>query len=538
MKTTLLYIRVSTDKQFEEGYSVAAQEKKLIDYCVSNKITKYEVLIEGGFTGKNTHRPKYEYAVNLINQDKVDRIIMFKLDRMFRNVRDTLAFIEDIAMPHNVSMVSLNENLDTSTPSGRFMITVYAGVAQMELSTMRLRMDAGALERAKSGLWRGGGNVNFGYSYDKDKGMLVPNEKAEIVKQVFRLYVDGHSTMEIARLFNFKYPDHIAKMLKRPIYAGYIVWNGEVYKGQHEPLVSEELFMEAQEVIKSKRWNSIGKHYYLLQNISHCGCCGAKLYYFPNSRKNRVYLRCYSSNNQQKYMQRSCDCAFGSKRVVPIENEIIKELFTLSLKHKTTELQDDSVNTEEILQKQKASLSQKLSRLYDLYAESGNEVLKKNIDTLIKEIESIENQIAKAIATGQQSKQSQKTKEVIDSIETAWPHATQQEKQQMIRILISKVVIDNEFVTVHWDKLLESEPFSFPVPPKLGRNSIATQLILFKEYGESIRKSITTERICPKCGDEEQQKHFDMNKQGTERLRCGKCKYKYTLVSEPCVNVS
>lgn len=474
-KITALYPRVSTDKQVDEGYSLSAQTKMLENYCRANSITNFEVYEEAGFSGFSTARPEFDRLMQDIHSGKIERIVVYKLDRLSRNLRDTLALIEDIIIPNNISLVSLNENLDTSTPHGRAMIAILATFAQMERDTIRMRFKFGAEERAKEGLWHGGGNVTFGYDYCIEKGTLVPNENAEKVKQAYQLYIQGHSTTEIATMLGFKYPDRVAKILKRPTYTGYILRNGELYKGQHEPLVSEEIFAQAQEQLKSRTWNRVGKHYYLLQNISVCGFCGAKIYYFPNSR-GKTYMRCYSRQSQQKYMKHADNCPFHAKRIAEIEKNLVRELF--ALQYKTDVSGSESLGKEDILKKQKAQMTQKLSRLYNLYAESENEILKGNIDSLLKEIEKIDLAISMSTEVAQKAKLTHKTQTIIDSIESAWDYMTAQEKQQTVRALVEKVIIDNDNVTIHFTQNVDSEPVSFAVPPLLRANSKLSREVL------------------------------------------------------------
>lgn len=152
-----LYIRVSTDAQFEEGYSVDAQLKMLEAHCVSRGISRYEPYIDGGYTGSNLDRPQIQRLIADAKAKRIDCVIVYKLDRLSRSQKDTLYLIEDVFLPHNVDFVSIRETLDTSTPYGRAMIGILSAFAQLERENIRERTRMGMKERVRNGLWMGGG---------------------------------------------------------------------------------------------------------------------------------------------------------------------------------------------------------------------------------------------------------------------------------------------------------------------------------------------------------------------------------------------
>ena len=115
-RISAIYIRVSTDAQREEGYSIDAQKEMLTAYCVSKGIKKYEYYIDGGFSGSNIERPELKRLIDDVKKGKIGCVLVYKLDRLSRSQKDTLYLIEDVFNPNNVDFVSLNESMDTSTP--------------------------------------------------------------------------------------------------------------------------------------------------------------------------------------------------------------------------------------------------------------------------------------------------------------------------------------------------------------------------------------------------------------------------------------
>ena len=109
-KISAIYIRVSTDAQREEGYSIDAQKEMLTAYCVSKGIKKYEYYIDGGFSGSNIERPELTRLIDDIKKGRINCVLVYKLDRLSRSQKDTLYLIEDVFNPNNVDFVSLNES--------------------------------------------------------------------------------------------------------------------------------------------------------------------------------------------------------------------------------------------------------------------------------------------------------------------------------------------------------------------------------------------------------------------------------------------
>lgn len=114
----VLYIRVSTEAQAEEGYSIGAQQERLEAYCRAMGWENYQLYTDPGFSGSNLNRPQMQRLIADVQAGKVSAVAVYKLDRLYRSQKDALYLIEDVFIPHNVAFVSLNENIDTGTPYG------------------------------------------------------------------------------------------------------------------------------------------------------------------------------------------------------------------------------------------------------------------------------------------------------------------------------------------------------------------------------------------------------------------------------------
>lgn len=124
LQKTALYIRVSTQEQALEGYSIDAHTDRLTSYCRAKGWGIGKIYKDAGFSGSNMDRPALQQLLSDIKDGAIDCVLVYKLDRLSRSQKDTLCIIEDVFLSHNVSFVSMQENFDTSTPFGRAIIGI------------------------------------------------------------------------------------------------------------------------------------------------------------------------------------------------------------------------------------------------------------------------------------------------------------------------------------------------------------------------------------------------------------------------------
>ena len=128
----LLYARVSTQMQVEDGVSLGAQERQLIQAAEMYGFTEHEVVLEEGRSGKNVSgRPKLIDALKQLDEGKADALIVTRIDRLARSTKDFLDIV-DRAGKNEWRLIMLDLNLDTSTYQGRFVVTIMSALAEME----------------------------------------------------------------------------------------------------------------------------------------------------------------------------------------------------------------------------------------------------------------------------------------------------------------------------------------------------------------------------------------------------------------------
>ena len=447
-----LYVRVSTDAQYEEGYSVDAQKEKLVAYCKLKDINDYDFYIDGGWSGSNIKRPEMERMIEDIKSNKISTVIVYKLDRLSRSQKDTVFLLEDIFIPHNCNFISLNENFDTTTPYGKAMIGILSVFAQLERENIKERTRMGMYERVKSGLWMGGGNVPFGYDYDPKKDILVPNEHAEDVKKIYDLYLQGYSPNKLSEMFDVANDCHITNILERVTYIGKIKFRGEILNGLHEPLVDEETWNRVQAEMKRRAVKKTVTSSYLLTGLVYCARCGAKMRY-QKWGKDGLKIYCYSQQKSRPKLIKDPNCDNEKINAFELEEIVLKNLFSYTKKIKSTVPENSSPNTSaiEVFKKKYDTLVSKIKRLYNLYAESGDTILLQTIEENNKELQMVENELSIASSVEKDRREIELQTKTITNLEESWKLMTIKEQQQALRLCINKIVIDGYNVSIQYN---------------------------------------------------------------------------------------
>lgn len=449
-KKAALYIRVSTDAQYEEGYSVEAQKLKLEQYCALHDIVNYEFYIDGGWSGSNIDRPEMKRMIEEITAGKVGAVIVYKLDRLSRSQKDTIILLEEVFDPNDCNFISLNENFDTTTPYGKAMIGILSVFAQLERENIKERTRMGMQERVKSGYWMGGGRVPFGYDYDSNKDILVPNEHAEDVRQIFDLYLQGYSTTQLAKMFDVAGDRHITNILDRVTYLGKINFNGEILDGLHEPIIDEQTWNLVQEERRKRSTKGIVTSSYLLTGLIYCGKCGARMRY-QKWGKNGLKIYCCSQQHSRPEFVVDPDCDNMKLDACDVEDAVIKDLFNYTRQNKRIDTEINvKVTALQTLKQKYDIVSGRIKRLYNLYAQDGNELLLETINENKKELEEISRQIENEKKLSTVVNELNKKSKTIETIEDSWKSMSIKDRQKAVRICIDRIEINDTKISIKY----------------------------------------------------------------------------------------
>ncbi len=430
-----------------EGYSIDAQKELLVNFAKSKEFDSYEFYIDGGFSGKDLNRPAIQTLIEDVKNKKIDCVIVYKLDRISRSQRDTLFLIEEVFNKYNVGFISIRENFDTTSPFGKAMIGILSVFAQLERETILERTRLGLRKRAESGLWRGGGKIPFPYDYDKEKGILVPNpEKVAILNKMISLYLGGKSFNKIATIVGMD-ESLVEKRILSITNTGKVPYKGEIFQGEHEPVVAESTYQEIIRMNKMRSKTRTARHY-LLSGKIYCAHCGAKYRY--QKWGSRTICYCYSQQKSKPKFIKDPNCK--NKRVdsFEIEDAVLEQIFLMSLDEKKLDNTFSLANVSEIdeLQNRLTGIVKQTENLLNFIAEGIDIIeIRDKLKSLQEEREKIEKELFEAKTNNEKI---ESTKNMVLSLRTFWNMMTFEEQRLVIECIIDKIVIDNNKLKIYY----------------------------------------------------------------------------------------
>lgn len=194
---TVAYVRVSTDKQADHGVSLDAQQAKIRAYAGLYGLELVDVIVDAGVSAKTLERPGLQRALGMLRDGAADALLVVKLDRLTRSVRDLGELVEGYFAAGRWALLSVSEQIDTRTAGGRLVLNVLGAVSQWEREAIGERTSAALQHKAAQGEYIGGG-APFGYRLD-DAGRLVaePAEQ-DAIREARRLRAEGLALRSVA----------------------------------------------------------------------------------------------------------------------------------------------------------------------------------------------------------------------------------------------------------------------------------------------------------------------------------------------------
>jgi site-specific DNA recombinase len=196
---TILYARVSTDKQADRGVSLDAQQAKGRAYAELYDLDIVEVIVDAGVSAKTLARPGLERALSMLKSGKADALLVVKLDRLTRSVADLGRLVERYFAPGKAALLSVGEQIDTRSAAGRLVLNVLASVSQWEREAIGERTSAALQHKASVGEYTGG-DTPYGYRLAEDGEHLEPHPAEQVLlARARRLHDKGLSLRAVAR---------------------------------------------------------------------------------------------------------------------------------------------------------------------------------------------------------------------------------------------------------------------------------------------------------------------------------------------------
>ena len=471
------YLRVSTDKQADEGYGLDVQEKSVIKCCQMEELKNLVLFIDDGYTGTKMERPALDAITRYItsynegrSNIRVNSIIVPKIDRLGRTLLGTLQFIQDYILSKADSKHSIINNnkediaffsadekhlrVEPNNPQSKFLLTLFAGLAEFDRDLIVQKLKRGMIARVEDGYWPGGGNIPYGYSYNQSTGILeiIPSE-AEKIREIFRLYIEEKmAPQKIADRLGFKGDRIVTEILKRKSLTGCIIYKDKEYKGRHEAIITLPRWKEAQDELE-KRSRHRAESNYLLSGLLVCGECGAKMRYQKWNKKGDCKLICYSQQKSKPNLVKSDDCQNERYWASDIENAVISELFQMTyLGDAETRKQVTSFDPIGAITAELKKERGKLDRLYEGFAESidDDDVLRGKIQKIKEQIKKLEAELYDEEEKAEINRKVEKAKDIFRTLDSAWEHMTDKEKQSVCQELIDRIEIHKDgVVDVH-----------------------------------------------------------------------------------------
>lgn len=317
LKNAGIYVRVSTERQVQEGYSISAQKENLTNFAKGHDFKVYDIYADEGISGKSIEgRPDVKRLIKDIKGGKIDVVLLQRFDRLTRSISDTQEFI-DLFKEFNVDVWSISDGgiVDITSSNGRFMALLKGlfGQHERELTAERIKDAFG--RKAREGYTLCCGCTPYGYRREKgNKVIIIKQDEAKVVRRIFKMYVEGATFTSIAKTLTAEgiptkragqtisikrdgnvvdtktfvgvwSPKLIRLILSNPVYIGkvrYGIGRKDYYigEGHHKPIISEKMWNKVQDKIKrmeTKVHTNRPKDDVYFCGTLVCGGCGKKM---------------------------------------------------------------------------------------------------------------------------------------------------------------------------------------------------------------------------------------------------------------------
>lgn len=349
-----IYTRKSSEEGLDQEFnSLDAQREAAEAYIVSQKAEGWIALTDryddGGYSGGCMDRPALDRLLRDIDQNKVDCVVVYKVDRLSRSLLDFARIMERFDN-HRVSFVSVTQQFNTTHSMGRLTLNILLSFAQFEREIIGERIRDKLAAQARKGKWTGGAPV-LGYDVDRSgpsPHLVINAKEAARVRDIFRMYLQEASLLAVAKelnrrgwmnkqrittkgkqvgghLFDKK---NLHELLTNPIYSGKRRYKDELHAGEHEAIIAPDLFDKVQQQLKHNgRTGGIevrNKYGAILRGLLRCKNCDAAMVHTFCTKHKRVSYRYYRCLNAIKNGHDNCPT--GTLPAGEIEQVVIDEV--------------------------------------------------------------------------------------------------------------------------------------------------------------------------------------------------------------------
>ena len=468
-----LYPRVSTEDQSRFGHSLDEQEDRLKKLCEFKGYKIYKIYREEGVSAKNMDRPKFKEMINDMKEGKINKIIVYKLDRLTRSIKD-LENICSMLEEYNCSLESVAEEINTDTANGKFFIRMLTILAQLEIERTSERTKFGLIGAAKKGHLSG--LPPLGYK-KVNKELVIDELQADVVRRIFEMYLNGMAVNSICKKFNEenvlnrKWPTTtVDKILSNQLYIGNMEY-GKRTKDENQifedvvPAIIDKTSFELVQKRKEKNLkNYHRKLIYIFMQKLRCPNCHKIMGGSSSTSKNKTkHLYYLCSNCKMRINENKIE-----KSLMKFLNDMLDFFLIIDYSFKPT-LNLDYENKLKQYKKLKKELEEKINRIKKSFIDGLIETstLHKELNEIEGDLETTKNKIKELedlkesmeykqeIRTIFNLKQIEKMKQKANYVKSKnlWNYLSKEQKQFLINKYIdevelhldknSNVIIDN-----------------------------------------------------------------------------------------------
>lgn len=480
-----LYARVSTDEQAKDGFSIPAQLRTLNAWAVIKGASDIFEYVDDGYSAKNLNRPGVSRLIADCESRKLDVVVVWRLDRLSRNLRDLLVTIEDTFKPNGVEFISATENIDTSTPSGRLMLNILGSVAQNERENTAERVTMVMMDIARQCKHLGGKPV-YGLGVAPDKSYYIVEHEAAGLRMAVRMRIEGRSINDIIDAMTENgfltrsgkpfTKTCLYEIFRNPKIAGYYTYNrlaaaqrsgkrnGHDYKSSDDiicipggipSIITQDEWRELQ-MANQKGMVTGGhnkaKNIYLVSGLCRCGKCGGPMN-IANGGRNRdgSYWRVYRCKDKCvpgiEYKKMDAGVVAYLKQIAS-DPSILERVIKIAEEYAVMHNEDAQADVEPLrerlrqIEKEKANLVAFVVKSGESAPKSIMDELKQyeiETDAINKRINAIES--SRLIINKQQI--SDNVKKIIDM-----EASSDADKREIVRQLVSCIIVHEDTVEV------------------------------------------------------------------------------------------
>jgi DNA invertase Pin-like site-specific DNA recombinase len=285
----VVYVRVSTERQSEEGYSQEAQENIADEYCQRKGLVIYQKFITAE-SAKEAGRKDFNIMIKLARQKKIKHLVFEKVDRMLRNIHDLQVIYDLMNEGHVIHSIKNGLVMDKDSRSQeKLQLDLNAILCKNYSENLAEETKKGGMVRLKDGYHIQ--RLPRGYTVDPVSGIGKPNQEALRIKRVFNDYLAGVPMQNIFKITGYS-KSTVLYILKNIYYAGRVHGYGQSFPGKHQGLITEAEYFRVQERLKGRTSKVMSKHVYRFTGLIRCSCSHA---FIGSTKKGKyVYYECSS----------------------------------------------------------------------------------------------------------------------------------------------------------------------------------------------------------------------------------------------------